>query len=72
MSGDGPNILSPRGAACMVGRDKNELQIRIVCGSEDEAKAILDGIMSDIRRNGHTILHIGGTVDETAAEGRRN
>jgi hypothetical protein len=69
---DGPNILSPRGAACMIGRDKNEIQIRIVCGTEDEAVAILGGIMSDIRTRGHTMLHIGGTVDETASNGKRN
>lgn len=69
---DGPNILSPRGAACMVGRDKNEVQIRITCETEEEAKCILDGIMADIRSKGHTVLHIGGTVDEPASNGQRN
>ena len=69
---DSPNILSPRGAACMVGRDKNEIQIRITCETEDEAKSILDGIMADIRAKGFTWMYIGGTVDEAASNGKRN
>jgi hypothetical protein len=64
LSEDGPNILSPRGAACMVGRDKNEVQIRITCETEAEAKTILDGIQNDIRTKGHSWMYIGGTLDE--------
>jgi hypothetical protein len=66
---DTPNILSPRGAACMVGRDGAEVQIRIICETEDQAKAIIAGILGDIRAKGNTMLYIGGTVDEQASAG---
>jgi hypothetical protein len=60
----GPNLLSTHGAAVMVGRDKNEVQIRIVCGSEDEAKRIIANFREEIKTRGQAIMVFGGTLDE--------
>lgn len=66
---DGQNALSGYGAATTMGRNKNILQIVIAFGNEDEAKAVIDRIMADIRLRGKTVLVLGGTVDEQASAG---
>ena len=65
---DGPNLLSPSGAATMIGRDKNEVQIRIVCGSEDEARAIIQGFAAEIREKGEAIMVFKGDLADTGLQ----
>lgn len=67
---DYENALGQFGAATTIGRDKNTVQIMIVCGSEDEAKAIIARLMEDIRLRGRTNISLGGTVDEPATAGK--
>lgn len=50
------------------GRLGPQLQISIVCASEDEAKAILARITTDLRDNGATSIPIVGTLDEGMAQ----
>lgn len=69
---DGENALSKRGAATMIGRSGNTLQILVVCDTEDEAKAILERLLTDIRERGQTTMVICGTVDEAATAGMRS
>lgn len=68
---DGENALSAHGAATTIGRDKNIVQIMVICGTEEEAKAIIARIMEDIRLRGKTNIFFGGTVDEAASSGRK-
>lgn len=67
---DGQNALNGFGAVTMIGRDKNIIQVQIVCGTEAEAKAIIERILNDIRLRGTTTMVIRGTVDEPATAGR--
>ena len=67
---DGPNLLSARGAATLIGRSGAEVQIRIVCDSEEEAKKIIEGFRDEIRAKGHVIMHFGGSLDEDASSGK--
>jgi hypothetical protein len=69
---DGPNLLSTRGACTTIGRSGAEVQIRIVCDSEDEAKNIIESFRDDIRKTGKAMMVFGGTLDEDASAGRRN
>jgi hypothetical protein len=69
---DGPNLLSTRGACTTIGRNGAEVQIRIVCDSEDEAKRIIDNFREDIRTTGKAMMYFGGTLDEDASAGKRN
>lgn len=64
MSEEGPNLLSAHGAATMIGRDGAQVQIRITCGSEDEAKAIIDNFRANIEHHGYAVMHFGGTIDD--------
>jgi hypothetical protein len=67
-----PNLIAAKGAATMIGRDGNQVQIRIVCGTEEEAKAVLENFAASIRRQGFVHMRFGGTIDEGASSGKQN
>lgn len=66
---DGENALGKYGAATMVGRNGAEVQVRIFCGTEAEAKRIVARVRADIAERGQTVMVIGGTLDEQASAG---
>lgn len=58
-------------AQAMVGRDRNELQVRITFSSPEEAKAALEKIIEELRTTGRSNIPLYGTVEDLAlGEGR--